>query len=244
MAKFTSSLGTISGKIGGYVYASNRYGAYIRNLGAMTNPQTAYQVAQRTRTSSNANQWKQLTQIQQWNWQNFADWIGTGGLGPKNLTGFQCYIMCNNWRLEWGHARIDAPPWVYSATLVDWIQYSYGPTWGAGSMSVTFSPLAGVPVGHKMIVQAIPQSPVRLQTGSIKSKWRNIGSFPTGTVGPVDVLAMYTARFGAPVIGNFAAVRLGMYRYTDGPGLAGFSYMQNPFAESPTVSGGVMVQFS
>lgn len=72
LVKFGGGVASISGKVGGSVYAHNRYGSYVRNWKMPVDPGTAAQGASRARLSNAAEQWRTLTAAARTLWEQYA----------------------------------------------------------------------------------------------------------------------------------------------------------------------------
>ena len=75
-----SPLGTLSGKMGGFVFAHNKSGPYVRQYVVPVNPNTGAQVSARASFASGVSSFHSLTPAQKTQWQNFAQ----TSFNPKN----------------------------------------------------------------------------------------------------------------------------------------------------------------
>jgi len=100
------------GKLGGLVYSRNTSGAYIRSKVSPVQPESAKQMAQRSRLIGISKAWVELTQGQRLSWKNFAIghlFVDVFGLAKK-LTGQMMYMKLNLALLSNGLTGINDPP--------------------------------------------------------------------------------------------------------------------------------------
>lgn len=102
----------VSGKMGGLVYAFNRYGAYIRQKSSVVNPLSGLQTAARDKFIAGSNVWSSLTAEQRADWQQYA-----AAVQVRTAKGYVTYLaanaMCtriNAARIAAGLAPVTAPP--------------------------------------------------------------------------------------------------------------------------------------
>jgi hypothetical protein len=117
--KFGSHIVGGSGKIGGHVVAKNRGGYYLRTKTTPTNPQSQYQMAQRSLLGSLAVSWSQLTQSQRDSFINGAnDFIGTDVFGDSRTpSGQNLYVGLNINAQNGGFAPLTTAPAKQDVTL-------------------------------------------------------------------------------------------------------------------------------
>lgn len=70
--KYSALVSGASGKLNGSVAANNRYGAYFRNKGIVTNVQSATQMAVRSVFGAISKMWRQLTDGEREAWKNYS----------------------------------------------------------------------------------------------------------------------------------------------------------------------------
>jgi hypothetical protein len=110
------------------------------------------------------------------------------------LTGFQAFCSANNTLAAAGSALITAapslvtPPGLITATITT--------AGGTLSLAYTATPLGA---GVKLCVFASPQ---RSAGRSFEGDFRQIYVSAAAAASPVNLLASYTSKFGAPVPGN------------------------------------------
>lgn len=110
--KYSALVSATSGKLNGSVAASNRGGAYLRNKGVTSNPQTVSQQANRSLFGSISSQFRSLTpgQIAAWNAaaQDFPviDRFGD----TRYLSGLALFVQLNKNLADVGEAQLVNPP--------------------------------------------------------------------------------------------------------------------------------------
>jgi hypothetical protein len=192
-----------SGSYQGVTFSRNRNGQYVRNRSIPVNPGSTFQQSVRARFSSNAQNWRDLTSAQRAGWTDLGLQISRNDtLGQAyNLTGFQAYLLVNNNKLAAGDATVaDAPLYAPPDPIV-----TVTLTLTAGAFSVAYTPTP-LPAGTRAFVSCSPQ---RSAGRSFEGDIRLISVTPAAAVSPLNILAAYTARFGAPITGNrvFCAVQ-------------------------------------
>lgn len=185
-----------SGSKAGETSSRNRFGQYKRTRSVPVNVNSDAQGTVRGRLSTNAAAWRSLTDAQREGWASLgALFQRTDSLGQTyDLTGFQAYMAVNNANLAAGNAVVSAAPGytavgpILTATITS--------TGGTLSVAYTATPLA---TGERLFVYASPQ---RSAGRSFESDYRLIFVSAAAAASPANVLSAYTARFGAPVVGN------------------------------------------
>jgi hypothetical protein len=146
--------------------------------------------------SVNASTWRTLTGDVR------AGWTSLGGMMSRHdalgqsytLTGFQAFCSVNNNLANAGAALVTAapamitPPGLLTATVTT--------TGGTLSLAYTATPLAA---NTKLAVFASPQ---RSAGRSFEGDFRLINFSAAAGASPLNLLASYSAKFGAPVVGN------------------------------------------
>lgn len=174
----------------------NRFGQYIRTRAIPVNPNTTSQSQMRARFGDNSQAWRTLTDAQRAGWSALGDSITRkDALGQSyTLTGAQAYIMVNNNNLDAGGAVVAAAPAILSPTgLLTGVVTTTG---GTLSLAYTATPLA---TGNKLFVYA---SPPRSQGRVFEQDYRLIHVSAAAAASPANLLTAYTAKFGAPVVGQ------------------------------------------
>jgi hypothetical protein len=202
-----------SGSVGGVTSARNKYGQYRRTRAIPVNPNTTYQGAQRTRFASLTAGWSALTAAQRAGWASLATSLTrTDSLGQSyTMSASQCYMSVNMTRLDAGDAVVsDAPAKVSPVALLTGVVTTTG---GTLSLAYTATPQ---PTGGRVFVYASPQrSPGR----SFEGDYRLVHVSAAAAASPANLLASYTARFGAPIVGNkiFFSVQTYLSGFLSGP---------------------------
>ena len=203
--KLSAIVSEMRGKLNGSVFAKNRGGAYVRTKVTPVNPSTAAQTAVRAALTSFSQAWRNLTQAQRDAWNGaVANFTGTDIFGDiKTPSGINLYNKLNLNLSNIGEAAISAPPTPgavgYLSDLVLTIDDS------ANTMSLAFTP-NGMSAGQKLVVEATPQLSAGIENAN--SKYAKIGVFDGDDASPLDLQAIYTAKFGAPVAGKKIFVRV------------------------------------
>lgn len=95
--QYSALVGSTSGKLNGSVASHNKGGAYFRNKGVVSNPQTAGQMSIRARMGGFSSAWKGLTQGQRDLWNAEApNWPYQDKLQQTRIpSGFQLFTQLN-----------------------------------------------------------------------------------------------------------------------------------------------------
>lgn len=185
-----------SGSYAGVTSSRNAFGQYVRTRAIPVNPNTTYQSQQRARFGDLAALWAALTDAQRAGWASLGlSMSRTDSLGQSyTLTGLQAYIAVNANNLDAGNAVVSAAPAKLDPSgLLTAVVTTAG---GTLSLAYTATPLAA---DTKLFVYASPQrSPGRNYEGD----YRLIHVSAAAAASPANILSAYTARFGAPVVGN------------------------------------------
>jgi len=183
------------GKIGGQVASKNRAGAYMRNKVTPVNQQTSYQLTVRNRLSYYSQNWRGLTQAQRDAWvAAVSDFQRTDIFGDlRSPTGFNLYQRLNNNLEQVGQAAITSPPLAGSVGQV--VTNSLTAEDGTVAESLSLALAAAVPANTAIkIFATAPQSAGK---NFVKSEYRLIGSKGNGEATPIDLLALYQAKYGS-----------------------------------------------
>lgn len=155
---------------------------------------------------TNGDAWKGLTAAQRAGWTDFGgNFSRTDSLGQTySLTGFQAYCSVNNNNLAAGNAVVaDAPVFSLPYPLVS---ITLTLTSASFSVAYTVTPLAA---GYRAFIFASPQ----VSAGrNFNGDFRLIAVTAAAAASPANILAAYTARFGAPVTGNRIFVSVQLYQ--------------------------------
>jgi hypothetical protein len=163
--------------------------------------------------SANAAAWRTLTDAQRAGWSDLgASMSRSDSLGQAyTLTGFMAFCSVNNNLVAAGAATVTAapalstPPALLTATVTT--------TGGTLSAAYTVTPLAA---GTKLFSYVSPQ---RSAGRSFEGDFRLLQVSAAAAASPANLLAAYTAKFGAPVIGNkiFFSFRCELNGFLSGP---------------------------
>lgn len=110
--QFSALVSATSGKLNGSVASHNKGGAYFRNKGIVTNPDTSGQQDQRSRFGSMSQIWRTLTDAQR------EAWIAAAPNFPfqdrlqqtRYLSGSSLFVKLNTVLVKYGEAVIIVPP--------------------------------------------------------------------------------------------------------------------------------------
>jgi hypothetical protein len=185
-----------SGSLAGQTSSRNRFGQYRRTRATPVNPQSSFQTQARARLTNNAGTWRLLTSSQREGWIALGlQIVRSDSLGQTyNLTGLQAYELVNNNRLAAGDAIVSDAPYLEQPEPVATIILTL--TSIAFTWAYTPTPLGA---GERLFAFIGPQrSAGRAYEGDL----RLIQVSAAAGASPLNVLALYTARFGAPVTGN------------------------------------------
>jgi hypothetical protein len=185
-----------SGSVGNQTSSRNLSGQYRRQRVLPTQPRTPAQVNARARLTTVSASWRGLTDAQRAAWAAFANsFTVVNTLGSAiNLTGTQCFVKVNCVNLLLGAALSQVPPAL--PTFVAPTITGTTSTAGTPALSLTgTSPAAGT----TYMVYASPQVSAGV---SFCPTFRYLQNFTIATGGKFDVLAAYTAKFGALIVGK------------------------------------------
>lgn len=191
-----------SGSVGNQTFSRGRSGAIIRQRSNPTQPRTAAQINARARLTSQSAAWRGLTDAQRAAWNAFANsFTVVNRLGTTiNLTGAQCFVKINTTNLLNGAAVVTAPPALpaFVACLVTGLTATAGtPTLKATSVA----PAAGTTYMFYV-------SPQVSAGKSFQGAFAWILTSAVVTAGAFDLLAAYTAKYGALIAGKKIFVKV------------------------------------
>lgn len=202
--KYSALVMGVSGKLNGSVGATNKGGAYLRNKGVVSNPNTPEQAAVRSRFGSLSSQFRALTpaQIAAWN-TSAANFPIIDRLGDtRYLSGLGLFVQLNTNLLSAGLTIIENPP--AKQAFPAFASMSL-----AGTVSVrSITELLGEAnfsealTAGSFIVMVKASPVVDASVANVKNKLRLIASVPVqaGSSTEVDILVPYTAKFGAAAV--------------------------------------------
>lgn len=99
MAKVLNSpMGQLSGRVGGFVFTSNKSGSVVRSGTIPTNPQTQVQTRQRTLFGAVSKIFRTITGAQRTLWQEFADnyFNPRNGTNQGQFSGYNAFTALRN----------------------------------------------------------------------------------------------------------------------------------------------------
>lgn len=203
--KFGSLVVDGRGKVGGHVLSKNRGGAYMRTKVTPINPQTSFQTEARQRLTTFSQGWRALTEDERAAWntsvQNFTSTDVFGDI--KKPSGINLYVRLNaNIELGGGTA-ITAPPSL--ATSPEPVTLTVTADASPQALSAVFA-ATPVPADTAYVIEATSQqSPGR---SFLKNQYRVLTVLAAAATSPANLLAAYTARFGALVEGQKIGFRV------------------------------------
>jgi hypothetical protein len=187
----------ISGKVGLNVDMPGRYGQVRRNWVIPSNPETAAQLAVRSRLATCISGFKSLTQAQQDTWNSAARAQSTrsrlGTNGP--MTGLQLYTKLNSTLLMLGQEAITAPPGV--TVLGDPAPQGLVITNTGGTIALKLT-CPTSPGENTVLRGAAPVSSAVRRTPQVQV----LGTCPAPAQGSATITSLYTAKHGTPVEGD------------------------------------------
>lgn len=233
--KYSALVSATSGKLNGSVAASNRGGAYLRNKGVTSNPQTPSQQANRSIFASVSSQFRDLTesQVNAWN-TAAADFPVIDRFGDtRYLSGLALFVQLNKNLIGIGSNVILNPPAKQAFPAIIGLSPVVEVTAGVISDFVlTANALENVPAGFTMQVRATPSLPASISF--VKNRYRNIGN--QVATGSTDIeftnSAAYVSNFGVPIVGQRIYFEITLISSVSGEKSA-------PFIDSVVVTAGV-----
>jgi len=205
--------GQLSGRVGGIVFSRNRGGDYVRNGPSPINPQTAYQTAVRNALGLASAGWDGLTDAQRVAWVAWAQSNPVQNrIGESiRLQGNAAFVALNSRLAYEGTAIVATPPSVNAPDPLLSITGSFDVGAGNFQLAYTATPLGA---GLKLwVLGCLLSSPA---VTFVKNKLRHFYTGAAATASPVDLQASFSARFGAPVVGNKVVFVAGVLDGTNG----------------------------
>jgi len=201
----TSGVGIteISGKFGGSVGARNTSGNVLRNRVKGTNARTNAQITQRGKLSNTSAAWRSLTAAERKSFVTAASsgqWPYQNRLGEtKQPSGFQLYSTLNNNISVVGGTPLTEPPLKVGFTAI-----TLGAlTAAAGTPALSLAFTGVLDASESMVVFAT----YGMSPGVARpNRYKQIAIY--GSTTPANLLAGYTAIFGALVAGTQIFVRV------------------------------------
>lgn len=185
-----------SGSVGGVTSSRNRFGQYKRTRAIPVNPRSGAQGVTRSRMSANAALWRTLTGALRAGWNDLGlSMVRSDSIGQSySLTGFQAFCSVNNVLAADGGAGVTAAPGLVTPTAL--LTGALTATAATLSLAFTTTPLGA---GVKCVVFASPQ---RSAGRAFEGDFRQLLASAAAAASPLDLFAAYSAKFGAPVVGN------------------------------------------
>ncbi len=183
----------------------NRNGQYYRNRATPVNPRSVAQTTVRNRMSANASNWRTITDAQRAGWATLgAQVTRVDKLGQSyTLNGFQMFCSFNNNQLAAGLTVVsDATAIVVPPQLLTMIVTL---TNAAFSIAYTATPLA---TGNKLFFYV---SPPQSAGRAFNKNYRLLAVTAAAAASPANLLAAFTAKFGAPVTGERVFIRASIF---------------------------------
>lgn len=199
-----------SGKLGGTVINSGgQQGQFARVLAIPKNRRTSLQVLARGIFSGISSAWKALTAAQVTAWNSSAADDAATSLrrnvfgDVRNLSGNQLFQRVNNILQALGIAPYSSPPTVGTTDAITSVTAAADASSVSFGLAITtFGAATTVPANTSVEFYASAQKGTgRSYFG--KSQLRLVGTYPATTaINPLDVVADYTAQFGALIAGS------------------------------------------
>lgn len=194
-----------SGSVAGQTASRNRFGQYIRSRAVPVNPSSSFQAAVRARLQTNASAWRNLTALQREAWASLGEQMTrTDSLGQVyQLTGFDAYVSVNNNKVAAGDAVVSDPPLLADPGALATIT----PTATIATLSVAYT-ATPLPAGTRAFIYA---SPPRSAGRIFEADFRLITVTAAAATSPASIFTPWSARFGAPVVGQKIFVSVATY---------------------------------
>lgn len=204
--KFSALVSDIRNSLNGSTFARNRGGSYFRNKTTPSNPQTASQSLVRSGFGGISQAWRGLTEAQRSTWnEGSSNFPYTDQFGDSRvLSGFQLHQKLNTNLRQVSIAPLQSCP--QPQTMFELGSMSVISALATSELDVVIAPTP-VPVGFSVVVQAT--RPVSNGRTFVKNDYRTIGTgLVVGAGGVIDIFAVYSSKFGAPVLGAKIGVRV------------------------------------
>lgn len=202
--KLSAIVSEMRGKLNGSVFSKNRGGAYIRTKVTPVNPQTVAQGNVRATLTGLSQAWRNLTEAERTAWNNAVNAFGkTDIFGDIKIpSGIALHNRLNLNLAAIGVAPITAPPAPSPVGYIDSLTITAAA--GTPALSAAFTGI-DLDATQSIIVEATaPQSAGK---SFVKSEYRQISVISATATSPANLLAAYTAKFGALVEGQKVFVR-------------------------------------
>lgn len=146
--------------------------------------------------TTNAAAWRSITDAQRAGWLSLGlNMSRTDSLGQTyTLNGFAAYCSINNNKLDAGDAAVSDAPTI--VTPIDLVSVTITLTAAAVSVAYTATPLAA---GVRLFAFVSPQKSAGTK---FNGDYRLLTVSAAAAASPLVLTALYTARFGVPIVGN------------------------------------------
>ena len=205
-----------AGKVNGTVLSRNRGGSYARVWVKPTNPASVKQIFQRNQLSTLSAGFRALGQpaIAQWN-SAAINFPIKNRLGETiHPSGIDLYVGLNINLISIGLPIIAVPPVPQDTLGFNTMSL----TSVAGVVKIVFTPTPS-PTTSNSLIFATPG--LSAGVSFVKSQYRLIGSMVHTTASPFDITALYTTKFGAPIVGTQIFVQMRPVNIVSGQQLKG-----------------------
>lgn len=223
--KYSALVSATSGKLNGSVAASNRGGAYLRNKGVTSNPQTVSQQANRSLFGSISSQFRNLTSAQIIAWNNAAqDFPVIDRFGDtRYLSGLALYVQLNKNLSAIGAPTISNPPSKVSFPAITNVVAEVtvdGGSWDTFSVDV----IGATAFSADYYIQLRATPPLSPSINFVKNRLRDLGNAPgvgTTTIS-FGAESVYQNVFGIPAAGTKIAFEVAIVSAISGEKTAPF----------------------
>jgi hypothetical protein len=179
------------------------FGQVSRTVAVVKNPRTTAQVAVRNILSRVAASWRALQEVQRVAWMTAAKEAKSNTrLGQNgNLSGFLLFAKINCTLAQFGQAQVEVPPNQPQFPDLAPVNLVITNTGGAIALKLT----CPTDPGENTIVRG--SAPVSQGREACKD-FRVLGMCPVPAQGSANITAIYTARYGVPVVGKKVYVQV------------------------------------
>lgn len=199
--KYSALVMGVSGKLNGSVGATNKGGAYLRNKGVVSNPNTTAQAAVRSQFGALSSSFRSLTSAQVAAWNTAAaDFPVIDRLGDtRYLSGLGLFVQLNTNLLAAGLSSISNPPVKQAFPAIVGVGIDASALGGV-FVDINVAVNLGTAVAANEFVLQVKAAPLTsASVTNVKNQLRLIASYPVaaGISIAQSATSEYTARFGA-----------------------------------------------
>jgi hypothetical protein len=195
MAKFKHSIYQPgkSGKVGGSVFSNGRYGPVERVYTIPVQPNSIYQLNERSKQNIIGSLWNTLNSGQRGVWDRTAIVFGFKTNSKSgNLTGYLLFTQVNRKLLDVGAETIkDCPQHFFQAHIFNTFSVAINATEGEEDIICNFNP--GIPADNRLILCATPI--LKSDAQKPEKHLRVIGVKDTEFISGMSIKDIYIARF-------------------------------------------------